>query len=135
VAESGTTSTTSDVPADPGRPIQAAFRAAFKHATSDLKALTTLLLTLAGVTIAYYTLEDKLKLHGPWPAALCGMALLAFVLLFLLPEVRDQLKLQRLRINGIHGRIIDPKYFRVAPYETDDAQGFTRPDAAADVCK
>jgi hypothetical protein len=136
VPKTGTASATFNIPAASGRPIYAAFQAAIKRATADLKGLATLLGVLAGVVAAYYAFEEKLKLHEPWPAAICGGALLAFVLLFWLPEVREQLKLQRLRINGIRGRIIDPKYFRIAPYETDDAEFFRRPDAAAtDVCR
>jgi hypothetical protein len=136
VPKTGTASATFDMPAGPGRPIQVAFQAAIKRATADLKGLAKLLGVFAGVAAGYYAFEDKLKLHEPWPAAICGGALLAFVLLFLLPEVREQLKLQRLRMNGIRGRIIDPKYFRIAPYETGDAQQFRRPDAAVtDVCR
>ena len=121
--------------ADPGRPIQAAFQAAIKRATSDLKGLVTLIGALAGLAVAYYAFQDKLKLHEPWPTAICGGAFLVFFLLFLLPEVREQLKLQRLRVNGIRGRIIDPKYFRLGPYETDDAQSFKRPRPCENVCE
>jgi hypothetical protein len=131
-----TASGTIDMPTDPGRPIQAAFQAAIKHATSDLKGLVTVLGAMAALAVAYYAFEDKLKLREPWPAAICGGFFLVFILLFVLPELRDQMKLKRLRTEGIHGRLVNPSYFRLAAYETDEAQGFSRPDGAvADVCR
>ena len=127
---------TTSVSADLGHPIQAALEAAIKPAISNVKGLASLLFALGGLALAYYVFEDKVKLHEPWPVAICGGFVLIFILLFFLPELHDQLKLQRLRIAGIHGQPVSPSYFRLTAYETDEADSFGRADGAAiDVCR
>jgi hypothetical protein len=103
-------------------------QAALKNAASTLRGLAGLLGAVAALFVAYYTFETKLKLHEPWPAVICALSFLLFVVLFFVPELRDQLKLQRLRDLGINGKLVDPGYFRLSPYEAEDASRFQRPD-------
>src|SRR5271163_2896352 len=106
-------------PAESRRLFQSAFQAALKHATYDLKGLALLLAAIVALVAGYYAFEDKLKLREPWPAILCTALFLIFVLLFFVPELRDQIKLQRLRAEGIHGILVSPKYFRLTPYDVE----------------
>src|SRR5271156_3824413 len=124
------------IPADSDRVFQSAFQSALKQATSNLKGIALLLATVVALVAGYYAFEEKLKLPEPWPAILCAGLLLTFLLLFFVPELLDQTKLQRLRSEGIHGAVENATYFRLTAYEADDAQRFNRSDGAAtEVCK
>jgi len=46
------------------------------------------------------------------------------------PAWRDERKRHRLNEEGVRGRLKDPTYFRLSPYEADDKERFTRPDGA-----
>jgi hypothetical protein len=95
-----------------------------------LKGFVTLLVVLTSLVVAYYKFEAKLNLPPLWAALLCLGALVAFILIFFLPEFLDQLKLERMRVEGIHGRLKDPTYFRLTPYEAGES--FKRFDAAVE---
>jgi hypothetical protein len=68
MARKGTVSATTNIPVDPGRPIQAAFQAAIKRATFNLKGLATLLAALGGLAVTFHVFEDNIQLHEPWLA-------------------------------------------------------------------
>jgi hypothetical protein len=87
---------------------------------------------MAALSVAYYAFQEKVKLPEPWPAIICGVFFLIFVLAFLLPELQDQSRLRYLRNAGIRGQLVEPKYFRLTAFETDEAQSFHRADSAAD---
>jgi Novel STAND NTPase 1 len=124
------------LPTDSGRPVQAAFQAAIKHATSNIKGLAQLLVILTTLALAYYAFQEKLKLQQPWPIIICTGFLVIFALLFFIPELRDQMRLKKLRNTGIDGQLENPRYFRLVAFETDETDSFSRTDGAtADVCK
>ncbi|EJZ22162.1 leucine-rich protein [Rhizobium sp. Pop5] len=91
---------------------------------------------VSGLVAAYYTLRVQLGLAEPWPALICGTFILLFILLYVLPEWRSEIKMDRLEREGINGILKEPSYFRLTPYQADDATAFNRPDnAAASVLK
>jgi hypothetical protein len=125
-----------ELPTDLSRPFRAAWKAALTRATSDLKELVLLLGAMAALPVAYYAFQEKVKLPEPWPAIICGVFFLIFVLMFLLPAIQDQMRFQYLRNAGIRGHLVDPKYFRLTPFETNEAKSFHRADSAADdICR
>ena len=104
------------------------FARALKNATSDLKGIGGLVLALTGAITAYFALRDVLKEPQYWPEAAVAAFFVAFYFLYVDPAWRDERKRQRLTDLGIRGVLEDPTYFRLRPYESDDAGRFTRPD-------
>lgn len=115
-----------------GRPFSRALQASLSRVTSNVKGVATLIGTLTSLCAAYYAFKVRLGLSSPWPELLCASAILAFFLVSVVPDWRDERKLEKLRVTGIRGRLKDPSYFRLSPYETDEQQRFHRPDSAVE---
>jgi hypothetical protein len=106
------------------------FARALKNATSDLKGIGGLVLTLTAAIAGYFALRDVLKAPGYWPEAAVAAFFIAFYFLYVHPAWRDERKRQRLNDEGVRNQLEDPTYFRLSPYEADDKERFTRPDGA-----
>jgi hypothetical protein len=100
------------------------------NAVSDVKGLSGLILALAGVIAAYLALRDAIALPHPWPIIGSLIPIPIFLLFYVWPEWRDSVVQKRLKELGIHGRLKDPGYFRLIPYEEHDSGNYVRPDAA-----
>lgn len=118
-----------------GRPFSRDFQSALSRATSNVTGLATFIGTLTALVAAFYVFHTQLGLSQLWAGIICAAAILAFFLLAVLPDWRDELRLERMRVAGISGRLLDPSYFRLIPYEADDQQRFKRPDSAAEDAK
>jgi len=90
---------------------------------------------LGGLAGGLYALKAQLGLSPLWAAILGAASVVFFFLVGFLPIWRDERKLEKLRVAGIRGRLKDPSYFRLSPYETDEQQRFHRPDSAVEDVK
>jgi hypothetical protein len=106
------------------------FARALRNAVSDVKGLAGLILALAGVIAAYVALRDAIALPPPWPIVGSLVPILLFLLFYVYPEWHDSIVQRRLKELGIHGRLKDPGYFRLIPYQEHDSSNYLRPDAA-----
>src|SRR4051794_31096304 len=106
------------------------FARALRNAVSDVKGLSGLILAIAGVIAAYVTLHKAVELPWPWPIIGSLVPVPTFLLLYVWPEWRHSIAQKRLRELGIHGRLKEPGYFRLTPYEEHDRSSYMRPDGA-----
>jgi hypothetical protein len=94
-------------------------------------ALTSYFGSLAALVGGYFGLK---KLFPDWNDALVlGIAVGPLVLTLLtvtLPAWLRQRRDRKLVAEGISGRLKDPKYFRIWPYEARDRERYSRPDGA-----
>src|SRR5262249_2312770 len=109
------------------------FSRALINATSDLKGLLGLILTFTSAITAHFTFRHVLSMPDYWPEAVASSLIVAFYLLYVHPEWKTERKRYRLTVEGIHGQLKDPTYFRLTPYEATEATKFKRPDGAIDL--
>jgi hypothetical protein len=106
------------------------FNRALRNAVSDVKGISGLILALTGVIAAYVTLQTATTLQHPWPIVVSLVPIPIFLLFYVFPEWRDAVAQRKLRELGIHGRLQNPGYFRLTPYEEHDSGNYARPDTA-----
>ena len=112
------------------RTLDRPFTRALRNAVSDVKGISGLILALAGVIAAYVTLQHATPLPPPWPIVGSLVPIPIFLLFYVWPEWRDAVAQRKLKELGIHGRLQNPGYFRLTPYEEHDSGNYLRPDAA-----
>lgn len=102
---------------------------ALRLAVADVKGIAGLLLALVGMIGAYVGLRDAIHLPPPWPIIGCVVPVPIFFLFYVLPAWRDAIADRRLHELGIRGRLKEPGYFRLTPYEAHEREKFVRPDS------
>jgi Leucine-rich repeat (LRR) protein len=105
---------------------------ALTHATSDMKGIATLALTIATIPTAFVALRDALHLDPPGPQIGCIIPIAVFFAFYLVPEWRTARDRKVLEEYGIQGEPPPPGYFRLTPHGLDERAKFHRPDGAED---
>jgi hypothetical protein len=103
---------------------------ALGHATSDVKGIATLVLTVATVPTAFVALRDAVHLPSPWPEIGCIVPIAIFVAFYFIPEWRTARNRKALEDFGVIGEPPPAGYFRLTPYGLDERAKFERPDGA-----
>ena len=93
---------------------------ALRDAVSDVKGIASFLLAITGFLAAYFKLRDAIPLEEPWRMILCLVPFAILFLLYIWPCWREAAAHQRLHDLGINGRLKEPGYFRLTPYEAQD---------------
>jgi Novel STAND NTPase 1 len=104
--------------------------AALGHATSDVKGIATLILTVATVPAAFVALRDAVHLPSPWPEIGCVVPIAIFVAFYFIPEWRVARDRKALEDFGVTGEPPPAGYFRLTAYGLDERAKFERPDGA-----
>jgi Novel STAND NTPase 1 len=120
--------TATDPAAPSARP--SVFASALTHATSDLKGIATLLITIASFFGAFIALPKAIPLSSPWAELVSLVPIVLFVGLYIWPEWRAARQRRDLENFGVTGELPPPGYFRLTPYGADDRDKFRRPDGA-----
>jgi hypothetical protein len=120
--------TSTDKPAEVSA--QRPLAAALGHATSDVKGIATLILTVATVPAAFVALRDAVHMPTPWPEIGCIVPIAIFVAFYFIPEWRTARDRKVLEDFGVIGEPPPAGYFRLTPYGLDDRAKFERPDGA-----
>jgi hypothetical protein len=118
--ETATVSETADRP----------FGRALRNAVADVRGISGLILAAVGIVGAYVALRDAIQLSPPWPIVGSLVPIPLFLLFYVWPEWRDAVARKRLSDYGVRGRLKEPGYFRLTPYDVHDSQRFVRPDDA-----
>jgi hypothetical protein len=120
--------TSTDKPAEASA--QRPLAAALGHATSDVKGIATLILTIATVPAAFIALRDAVHMPTPWPEIGCIVPIAIFIAFYFVPEWRTARDRKALEDFGVVGEPPPAGYFRLTPYGLDDRAKFGRPDGA-----
>lgn len=108
------------------------FTQTVEGARTHLVALTTYLASLVALVGGHHLLVKKLEHTTRDALFFASIPLLLSLLCITLPAWLKRRREAKLKYFGIHGKLEDPGYFLLRPYEVGDRERFHRPDGAED---